>query len=96
MAEAEAKLALAETAFTLRRLIEEWERLHLLGLRQSYRRDATGRLRDLVTRGWALSNRMASAETQTDAQRAFERALEIDPESVDARIGLAEVLVSGI
>ena len=50
--------------------------------------------RDLVTRGWALSNRMASAETQTDAQRAFERALEIDPESVDARIGLAEVLVS--
>jgi len=50
--------------------------------------------RDLVTRGWALSNRMASAGTQTDAQRAFERALEIDPESVDARIGLAEVLVS--
>ena len=50
--------------------------------------------RDLVTRGWALSNRMASAETQTDGKRVFERAFEIDPESVDARIGLAEVLVS--
>jgi adenylate cyclase len=51
--------------------------------------------RDLVMRGWALSNRMASAATREEAQRAFERALEIDPESVDARIGLGEVLVSG-
>ena len=38
---------------------------------------------------------MASAATREEAQRAFERALEIDPESVDARIGLGEVLVSG-
>ena len=51
--------------------------------------------RDLVMRGWVLSNRMASAGTGEEAQRAFERALEIDPESVDARIGLGEVLVSG-
>jgi TolB-like protein/Tfp pilus assembly protein PilF len=51
--------------------------------------------RDLVMRGWVLSNRMASAATREEAQRAFERALEIDPESVDARIGLAEVLISG-
>ena len=49
--------------------------------------------RDLVMRGWALYNRMASAATLEEAQRAFERALEIDPESVDARIGLGEVLV---
>jgi len=51
--------------------------------------------RDLVMRGWVLSSRMASATTQEEARRAFERALEIDPESVDARIGLGEVLVSG-
>jgi adenylate cyclase len=38
---------------------------------------------------------MASAATREEAQRAFERALEIDPESVDARIGLGEVLVLG-
>jgi len=38
---------------------------------------------------------MASATTQEEARRAFERALEIDPESVDARIGLGGVLVSG-
>jgi TolB-like protein/cytochrome c-type biogenesis protein CcmH/NrfG len=50
--------------------------------------------RDLVMRGWVLYNRMASAATREEAQRAFERALEIDPESVDARIGLGEVLVS--
>jgi adenylate cyclase len=50
--------------------------------------------RDLVMRGWALYNRMASTGTREEAQRTFERALEIDPESVDARIGLGEVLVS--
>jgi len=50
--------------------------------------------RDLVMRGWGLYNRMASAATREEAHRAFERALEIDPESVDARIGLGEVLVS--
>jgi adenylate cyclase len=49
---------------------------------------------DLVMRGWALYHRMASAATREEAQRAFERALEIDPESVDARIGLGDVLVS--
>ena len=45
-------------------------------------------------RGWALYNRMAFAATREEAQRAFEQALEIDPESVDARIGLGEVLIS--
>jgi len=50
--------------------------------------------RDLVMRGWALYNRMAFAATREEAQRAFEQALEIDPESVDARIGLGEVLIS--
>jgi TolB-like protein len=50
--------------------------------------------RDLVMRGWALYNRMAFAATREEAQRAFERALEIDPGSVDARIGLGEVLVA--
>ena len=47
--------------------------------------------RDLVMRGWVLSNRMASAGTREEAQRAFELAFEVDPESVDARIGLGDV-----
>src|SRR5262249_21687607 len=34
-----------------------------------------------------------SKETRREALRAFERALELDPRSVDARIGIAHVLV---
>lgn len=43
--EAEAKRAAAEATFTLRRLIDDWETRHLVGLRPSYRLDAVGRLR---------------------------------------------------
>ena len=48
--------------------------------------------RDLIMRGWAWSNRPYSAPTWLEAQHAFEQALEIDPGSVEARIGLARVL----
>jgi len=48
--------------------------------------------RDLVMRGWAWYHRPRSATTLREAQRAFERALEIEPGSVDARIGVASVL----
>ena len=44
---------------------------------------------DFVMRGWAWYRRTNNAENLLSAQRAFERALEIDPESVDARAGLA-------
>jgi TolB-like protein/DNA-binding winged helix-turn-helix (wHTH) protein/Flp pilus assembly protein TadD len=50
--------------------------------------------RDLVTRGLALYYRPSSAATREEAQRAFERALEIDPRSVDARIGIAVILTT--
>jgi len=70
VAEAEAKLALAETAFTLRHLIEEWERLHLLGLRQSYRRDAMGRLRLHLA---GSMDRGAATLTRSDAVRELDR-----------------------
>jgi TolB-like protein/class 3 adenylate cyclase/Flp pilus assembly protein TadD len=52
--------------------------------------------RDLVMRGWACWYRPRSATNQQDAQRAFERALEIDPRSVDARIGIASVLAANL
>jgi adenylate cyclase len=48
---------------------------------------------DLVMRGWALYHRPRSAAATLEAQRAFERALEIDPRSVDARVGIAAVLL---
>jgi adenylate cyclase len=49
--------------------------------------------RDLVMRGWAWYYRPISVGTVQEAQRAFERALEVDPRSIDARIGTASVLI---
>jgi TolB-like protein/Tfp pilus assembly protein PilF len=51
---------------------------------------------DLVMRGWAWYYRPFSAATYKEARRDFERALEIDPRSVDARIGLATSLLGNI
>jgi TolB-like protein/class 3 adenylate cyclase len=50
--------------------------------------------RDFAMRGWASFNRPFSPATLQDAQRAFERALEIDPSSLDARIGIAITLIN--
>ena len=52
--------------------------------------------RDFVMRGWAWFYRPASVETYEKAERAFERALEIDPTSVEAKLGLAQTLVTAI
>jgi adenylate cyclase len=49
--------------------------------------------RDLVMRGWAWTYRPYSVANRQQALRNFERALEIDPGSVDAKIGLAAGLV---
>jgi adenylate cyclase len=51
---------------------------------------------DLVMRGWTWFYRPRSLVTLQDAQQAFGRALELDPQSVEARIGLATVLVTVI
>ena len=52
--------------------------------------------RDLVMRGWALYHRLRSPATLRPAQRAFEHALEIDPGSVDARIGIATIMAQNM
>jgi adenylate cyclase len=49
--------------------------------------------RDLVMRGWAWYHRPRSAASTKEAQRAFELALEIDPHLVDAKVGIAMVLL---
>jgi adenylate cyclase len=51
---------------------------------------------DLVMRGWDLWFRPLSASNHKEAARAFERALEIDPLSVDAKIGVATILISNV
>jgi adenylate cyclase len=51
---------------------------------------------DLVMYGRALFNRPHSVATFQEAQRAYEQALEKDPGLVDAKIGIASVLLSKI
>jgi adenylate cyclase len=51
---------------------------------------------DFVMRGRAWLNRPRSVTTRMEAQRAFDRALELDPQSVDAGIGLATALLSNV
>jgi len=52
--------------------------------------------RDLVMRGWTILYRPMSLANRQEAEQAFEQALEIDPRSVDARIGIAMVLVANV
>ena len=52
--------------------------------------------RDLVMYGRALFNRPYSVATFQEAQRAYQQALEKDPELVDAKIGVASVLLASI
>jgi adenylate cyclase len=47
---------------------------------------------DLVMRGWAVFYRPVSAANLDEAHRFFEQALQLDPGSVDARVGIATVL----
>jgi TolB-like protein/tetratricopeptide (TPR) repeat protein len=51
---------------------------------------------DFLLRGWALYYRPASPPVRREAQQAFERALELDPESIDGRIGIGTVLVDNL
>jgi TolB-like protein len=51
---------------------------------------------DLLIRGWAALVRPISTTTRRDALRIFEQTLEIDPDSVAARIGLANTLTYNI
>jgi adenylate cyclase len=66
------------------------------GRRIELERAADPDARDLVMRGWAGFSRPFSAATMQETLRNFERALEIDPRSVDARIGIALFLLGNI
>ncbi|HXP03849.1 MAG TPA: adenylate/guanylate cyclase domain-containing protein [Stellaceae bacterium] len=48
---------------------------------------------DLIMRGWALYQRTQVAASRTEAKRDFEKALELDPNSYDATLGIAASLV---
>jgi adenylate cyclase len=48
---------------------------------------------DLIMRGWALYERTPAASSRDEAKHAFEQALAIDPQSYDAKLGIAGALV---
>jgi TolB-like protein/class 3 adenylate cyclase/Tfp pilus assembly protein PilF len=48
---------------------------------------------DLIMRGWALYQRSLASSSRTDAKQMFERALAIEPNSYEAKLGVASVLV---
>src|SRR6516164_5639671 len=47
---------------------------------------------DLVMRGWAWYHRPRSKPNLEQAQQAFEQALRADPQSIEAKVGIATVL----
>jgi adenylate cyclase len=48
---------------------------------------------DWIMRGWALYNRTQVAASRIDARQDFEKALQLDPNSYDAKLGIAATLV---
>jgi adenylate cyclase len=64
--------------------------------RSRTKRSSDPNTHDLLVRGWAWFCRPRSASTLQDAQRDFERALELEPSSFEARIGLATVMVASL
>src|ERR1700730_13354646 len=63
------------------------------GRRIDQEKTANPGARDLAIRAWALYRRPASVANLEEAQRLLEWTLEIDPQSSDAKIGLASLLV---
>src|SRR5712691_6349705 len=68
------------------------ELVQAVGRRIEQERAVDPDARDLVMRGWALYQRPLSELNRREALLAFERAQAIDPNSIDAEIGIAAVL----
>jgi adenylate cyclase len=48
---------------------------------------------DLIMRGWAVYQRSQALTSRDEARQLFERALKIEPNSYEAKLGIASVLV---
>jgi TolB-like protein len=70
--------------------------LETAGLRIARKRLLDVDPEDLFIYGWALFNRATTAASLQEAQRVFERVLEIDPGSVVAKIGIGYALGTNI
>ena len=68
------------------------ELVEAIGRRIEREKPANPDARDLVMRGWAWFHRPRSEANLEEAQQAFEQALTLDSQSIEARVGLATVL----
>jgi adenylate cyclase len=66
------------------------------GLRIDHERALEPDPNDLLIRGWAMLSRPISAANRLEALRIFERVLEIEPDSVAGKVGLANALICNI
>jgi len=83
VAKAEAKVAAAEAAFTLRHLVDEWDAKHLVGMRASYRSDAVGRLQRHLGQ---LLELPAAEVTKAQAVRELDRIAKAAGETTARRV----------
>jgi len=72
------------------------ELVQAVGRRIEQERAVDPDAQDLIMRGWALYQRPLNTENRKEALRAFERAQAIDPNSLDAEIGIAAVLAVNV
>jgi adenylate cyclase len=72
------------------------ELLEAAGRRVEQAKNVNPDASDLAMRGWVLWFRPFSPTNRQAAARAFEQALEIDQRSIEAKIGLATILVSNM
>src|SRR6516162_762324 len=72
------------------------EIVKVVGRRIEQKRAVHSDADDLVMRGWTRYYRSSSKVDRLEAQRSFEEALEMDPESVNARVGVARILVGNM
>ena len=72
------------------------ELVQAVGRRIEEERSVDPDAQDLIMRGWALYQRPLNSENRKEALQAFERAQAIDPNSLDAEIGIAAVLAVNV
>jgi adenylate cyclase len=87
--------AQAEITVRLARMLE-FKLVAAEATRSEQRKALDPDARDFVMRGRDWLYRPPSPTTLKEARQAFERALEIDPRSNDARIGLAKTLLGAV
>jgi len=66
------------------------------GLRIERQRPLDTDPQDLLIHGWALFNRATTAAILREAQLVFERVLEIEPDSIGAKIGIGYALAVNV